>query len=178
MNPKQVTQSLSNSLARLYSLQAVVARFGIGRLLVKLPGIAPSMPPDEEAYYPLYIRPQSLQASAKEYQGLPASAAEAAAVKSFDGLPLIVLTAKLNDNPGWPEWHNELRQLSSNSEHLFVENSGHVIQIDQSPSLEFSRWFSKSAANESPYYFNNLYYGANHIHPFRSSTPSYSYRMV
>jgi pimeloyl-ACP methyl ester carboxylesterase len=131
MNPKQVSQSLSNSLAQQYSFQALLARFGIGRLLVKLPSIAPSMPAGEEAYYPLYIRPGSLQASSKEYQALPASAAEAAAVKSFDDLPLIVLTAKLNDNPGWPEWQMELLQLSSNSQHLFAENSGHTIQRDE-----------------------------------------------
>ena len=131
MNPKQVTQSLSEKLAQLYSLQAVLARFGVGRLLMKLPGILPSMPPNESAYYPLYFRPQSLQASASEYQGLPDSAAEAAAVKSFGDLPLIVLTAKLNDNPGWPEWQNELLQLSSNSQHSFAENSGHTIQIDE-----------------------------------------------
>jgi len=131
MNPEQVTQSLSNSLARLYSLQAVLARFGVGRLLVKLPAIAPSRPPNEEAYYPLYIRPQSLQTSANEYQTLPASASQAAAVKTSGDLPLIVLTAKLNDNPGWPEWQTELLQLSSNSQHLFAENSGHVIQADE-----------------------------------------------
>jgi hypothetical protein len=72
-----------------------------------------------------------LQASAKEYRGLPASAAEAAAVKTFGDLPLIVLTAKLNDLPGWPEWQTELLQLSSNSQHLFAENSGHTIQRDE-----------------------------------------------
>jgi len=131
MNPKQVTQSLSNSLARQFSVQALLARFGVGRLLVKLPAIAPSMPPNEEAYYPLYIRPQSLQASANEYQTLPASASQAAAVKTFGDLPLIVLTAKLNDNPGWPEWQTELLQLSSNSQHLFAENSGHNVQADE-----------------------------------------------
>ena len=131
MNPKQVTESLSHSLAQRFSFQALLARFGIARLLVKLPGIAPSMPPNEEAYYPLYIRPRSLQASAHEYQGLPASAAEAAAVKSFGDLPLIVLTAKLNDNPGWPAWQAELLQLSSNTQHLFAEHSGHTIQLDE-----------------------------------------------
>lgn len=131
MNPKQVTQSQSNFLARLYSLQAGLTRFGVGRLIVKLLGLASSMPPNEETYWPQYIRSQSLQASASEYQGLPASAAEATAVKSFDDLPLIVLTAKLNDNPGWPEWQAELLQLSSNSQHLFAENSGHVIQADE-----------------------------------------------
>jgi pimeloyl-ACP methyl ester carboxylesterase len=131
MNPKQVTPSQANSLARLYSLQAGLTRFGVGRLIVKLFGLASSMPPNEEAYWPQYIRSQSLQAAAGEYRGLPASAAEAAAVKSLDDLPLIVLTAELNDFPGWPEWQNELLQLSSHSEHLFAENSGHNIQIDK-----------------------------------------------
>ena len=128
MNPRQVTRSLSNSMAQQYSFQAVLARFGIARLLVKL-GIFPSVP--EAAYYPLYIRPQSLQAGANESQGLPASSAEAAAVKSFGDLPLIVLTAKLNPIPGWPEWQTELLQLSSNSQHLFAENSGHNVQADE-----------------------------------------------
>ena len=131
MNPKQVTESLSNSLARMSSFQALLARVGVARLLVKVPAIAPSLGPNRAAYYPLYIRPQSLQTTANEYKALPASGAEAAAVKSFGDLPLIVLTAKLNDNPGWPEWQNELLQLSSNSEHMFAENSGHTIQLDE-----------------------------------------------
>jgi len=131
MNPKQVTESLSNSLARLYSLQAVLARFGVERLLVKVPAVFPSMPPNQAAYYPLFVRPRSLQSAAKEYKALPDSAPEAAAVNTFGDLPLIVLTAKLNDNPGWPEWQAELPQLSSNSQHLFAEHSGHVIQLDE-----------------------------------------------
>ena len=52
-------------------------------------------------------------------------------MKTFGDLPLIVLTAKLNNNPGWPEWQAELLQLSSNSQHLFAENSGHPIQRDE-----------------------------------------------
>ena len=131
MNPKQVTESLSNKLALLSSLEAALARVGVGRLLVKLPAFAQSMPPGGEAYYPLLFRPQSYQTTAKEYKALPVSAAEAAAVKSFGDLPLIVLTAKLNDNPGWPEWQPELLQLSSTSQQLFAENSGHSIQFDE-----------------------------------------------
>lgn len=131
MNPKQVTESLSNKLALFSSLEAALARVGVGRLLVKLPAIASGAPANGEAYYPLFIRPGSFQTTANEYKALPVSAAESAAVKSFGDLPLIVLTAKLNDNPGWPEWQNELLQLSSNSQHLFAENSGHVIQFDQ-----------------------------------------------
>jgi pimeloyl-ACP methyl ester carboxylesterase len=137
MNPKQVTQppkdeqSPSNSRSQPFSFQALLARFGVARLIVKLPAIAQSVGPNQEAYYPLYIRPQTFQTTTNEYQGVPASAAEAAAVKTFGDLPLIVLTAKLNDNPGWPEWQTELLQLSSNRQHLFAENSGHIIQLDE-----------------------------------------------
>jgi pimeloyl-ACP methyl ester carboxylesterase len=131
MNPRQVTESLSNKLALLSSLEAALARVGVGRLLVKLPAFAQSMPPGGEAYYPLLFRPQSYQTTANEYKALPVSAAEAAAVTSFGDLPLIVLTAKLNTNPGWPEWQTELLQLSSNREQLFAEHSGHVIQFDE-----------------------------------------------
>ncbi|HET9906751.1 MAG TPA: alpha/beta fold hydrolase [Anaerolineales bacterium] len=131
MNPRQVTESLSNKLALFSSFEAALARVGIGRLLVKLPAIASGAPVNGEAYYPLFIRPGSFQTTAQEYKALPVSAAEAAAVTSFGDLPLIVLTAKLNDNPGWPEWQTELLQLSSNSEQLLAENSGHTIQFDE-----------------------------------------------
>ena len=131
MNPKQVTESLSNKLALFSSIEAAVARVGVGRLLVKLPTIAPSLPAGDEAYYPLLFRPQTFQTTANEYRELPASAVEAATATSFGDLPLIVLTARLNDNPGWPEWQNELLQLSSNSQHLIAENSGHSIQVDE-----------------------------------------------
>lgn len=136
MNPKQSTkspevQSQSESQSQPFSFQSALARFGVARLLVKVPAIAPSMPVGEEAYYPLYIRPRSFQTTDNEGQGMPASLAQAAAVKTFGDLPLIVLTARLNSNPRWPEWQNELLQLSSNSQHLFAENSGHVVQFDE-----------------------------------------------
>jgi len=136
MNPEKFTrspeiQAQSESRSQPFSLQAALARFGVIRLLVKVPGIAPSLPPNEEAYYPLYIRPQSFQATDNESQGMPAAGAQAAAVESFGDLPLIVLTASLNNMPGWQEWQTELLQLSSNSQHLFAENSGHNIQADE-----------------------------------------------
>jgi pimeloyl-ACP methyl ester carboxylesterase len=136
MNPKQLTQSptvqaQSESQSQPFSFQAMLARFGIARLLVKLPGIAPSVPVNEEAYYPLYVRPQYLQATTNESQGMPASGVQAAAVKTFGDLPLIVLTAKLNNIPGWQEWQTELLQLSSNSQQLFAENSGHNVQAEE-----------------------------------------------
>jgi hypothetical protein len=63
---------------------------------------------------------------------MPSAAVQAAAVNTFGDLPLIVLTARLNDQlPGWQEWQTELLQLSSNSQQLFAENSGHNIQNEE-----------------------------------------------
>jgi len=138
MNPNQVTQSpnavqsQSNSQSQPFSWKALLARFGVARLLVKLPVLGPTMPPGQEAYYPLYIRPRSLQTEVNEFGGVQASAAQSAAVQTFGDLPLIVLTAKLNYQlPNWQELQAELPQLSSNSQQLFAENSGHNIQIEE-----------------------------------------------
>ncbi len=136
MSPNQITQSpateSSEPQSQPFSIQAALARFGVARVVVKLlGGILPAMPPGQEAYYPLYVRPQNFQTTDNEYQGVPASGAQAAAVTTFGDLPLIVLTAGLNDNPGWPEWQSELLQLSSNSRQLIAENSTHTVQIDE-----------------------------------------------
>ena len=109
----------------------MLARFGIVRLLVKLPAYAPSVPANEEAYYPLYVRPQSLQTSDQRITGYASLWSASSCREDLWRSALIVLTAKLNDMPGWPEWQTELLQLSSNSQHLFAENSGHTIQVDE-----------------------------------------------
>jgi hypothetical protein len=90
----------------------------------------PAGTPDENAYFSRMVRPQSAQTLTNESQGMPASGAEASAVKTFGDLPLIVLTAKLNNISGWQEWQMELLQLSSNSQHLFAE-SDHNIHFEK-----------------------------------------------
>lgn len=129
--PDQTDEALAQSGSRShpFSMEALLARFGIARLIVKLPGTAPAVPPEMGAYYPLYIRPQTFQTTADEFQGVPISGVQAAAVKSFGGLPLIVLTAKLNVDRNWQELQTGLLQLSTNSRQLFAE-SGHNIQGD------------------------------------------------
>jgi hypothetical protein len=101
------------------------------RLLARPLGLIPYVPPDEKAYFSRFVRTQNAQALTNESQGMPAAGAEASAVKTFGDLPLIVLTAKLNNIPGWQEWQTELLQLSSNSQQLFAENSDHNIQIEK-----------------------------------------------
>ena len=127
--PEVLAQSKSQS--QPFSFGALLSRLGIARLLVKLPGIAPRVSANDDAYYARYIRTQSLQATTDESQGMPASGAEAAAVQSFGDLPLIVLTGRLNNDGSWQEWQKELLQLSSNSRQIFAENSGHNVQLDE-----------------------------------------------
>jgi hypothetical protein len=103
------------------SIPAVLARFGVVRLLALLLGLIPYVPPDEKAYYSRFVRTQNAQALTDESPGMPAAGAEAAAVKTFGDLPLIVLTAGLNNIPGWQEWQTELLQLSSNSLQVQIE---------------------------------------------------------
>ena len=82
---------------------------------------------------------------------MPAAGAEAATVKTFGDLPLIVLTAKLNNFQCWQEWQTELLQLSSNSQQLFADNSGHNIQLKSRmlQSRQLFRWLSSSAKQRS-----------------------------
>jgi pimeloyl-ACP methyl ester carboxylesterase len=140
MNPKQLPQSStgigpqSNPLSRLYSVLDVLARFGVTRLLARpvTNMLSPGILPDEDAYYSRFVRPQSMQAVTNESKSLSGSGAEAAAVKSFGDLPLIVLTGRLHTNPpDWQAWQTELLQLSSNSQQLFAEQGNHVIQIEE-----------------------------------------------
>jgi hypothetical protein len=73
-----------------------------------------------------------LQTTDNESQGMPAAGVQAAAVKSFGDLPLIVLTGRLHtDPPNWQTWQTELLQLSSNSQQLFAENGNHNIQVEE-----------------------------------------------
>jgi pimeloyl-ACP methyl ester carboxylesterase len=137
MNPTRFRATSADVLARSrsksqpFSFGAMLARLGIARLLVKLPGIAPRVSANDDAYYSRYIRTQSLQATTNESQGMPASGAEASAVQSFGDLPLIVLTGRLNNDGSWQEWQKELLQLSSNSRQVFAEHSGHNVQLDE-----------------------------------------------
>lgn len=134
MSPRQFTQSQgAGTQSQPFSLPAMLARFGIVRLLARPLGIMPSVPSEENAYFSRLVSPQSAQTLTNESQGMPAASAEASAVETFGDLPLIVLTAKLNPIEGWQEWQTELLQLSSNSHQLFAE-SDHNIHFEEPES--------------------------------------------
>lgn len=136
MTPQQFTPSKMETPAQTatpskpFSMPALLARFGIVRLLARPLGIMPAGTPDEDAYFSRLVRVQNVQTFTNESQGMPAAGAEATAVTTFGDLPLIVLTARLNPRQGWQEWQTELLQLSSHSEQLFAE-SDHSIQFEK-----------------------------------------------
>ena len=114
-------------------LPILLARFGIVRLLVRPMGLVPKLPQSAEGpYVSRLVRPSNLQATEDETAGLPASGAEASRVQNLGKLPLIVLTGRLHTAPpGWQAWQTELLQLSTNSQQLFAEHSGHTVETDE-----------------------------------------------
>jgi pimeloyl-ACP methyl ester carboxylesterase len=138
MSPGQFKQSSTNTPSKINSqahrsaIIHALARIGLVRLLVRPIGLIPYLPPEvEKAYTSRMVRPANLIAYlGDESQGMPESGRQAEAVKTFGDLPLIVLTARQNNIPGWQEWQTDLLQLSSNSQQLFAE-SGHNIEIEQ-----------------------------------------------
>lgn len=136
MTPQQFAQSSADvqteldTQSRPFNPLVALSRVGLVRLFAKPLGILPSAPPSADAYYALGVTPQNAQAFVDDSRGMPASGAQASAVKSFGDLPLIVLTARLNDIPGWQAWQTELLQLSTNSQQLFAE-SDHNIEFEE-----------------------------------------------
>ena len=127
--PVPDASSRNASQARGPSIPSILARFGVVRLFIKPTGaIAPEA---EQAYAAFSVTRRSAEAWADEGRGMPASLDQAYAVKSFGDLPLIVLTARLNQEAGWQANQTGLLQLSSNSQQLFAEQSGHNINSDQ-----------------------------------------------
>lgn len=136
MSPEKTTQTtMANSQipARsiVASLPALLAQIGLVRLF---PGafITQNLAPEAQSAYTAFsVTPRSIQAWADEGTGMQASLAQAAAIKRFGALPLIVLTAGLNHQTGWQTRQVELLQLSSNSEQMMVDDSGHNIQLER-----------------------------------------------
>jgi len=136
MNPRQLTRSSTDASSRrnsyhlLYSVLPSLARVGAVRLFLK-PALLTFTPPDENIYNALFVRPQFYETLANEAKGEPESAAQAGEVTSFGDLPLLVLSRGLNQSADWQAWQAELVQLSSNSEQVIADKSGHNIEIDQ-----------------------------------------------
>jgi hypothetical protein len=88
-------------------------------------------PEVQPAYTAFSVTPRSFQTQLDEGMGMPASFIQAGAVKSFGDVPLIVLSRGLDPDQEWQAMQTELLELSSHSQQLIADHSGHNIQLDQ-----------------------------------------------
>jgi pimeloyl-ACP methyl ester carboxylesterase len=108
-----------------------LARIGLARLLPG-PGSDQGLTPEAaQAYAAVGATPRAVQAWADEGNGMPASLDQASAVKTLGDVPLIVLSRGLDLEPEWQKSQAELLQLSSDSQGLVADKSGHNIHFDQ-----------------------------------------------
>jgi len=114
------------------SIATLPSRVGLSRLLAGPLDLKAGMAPENaNAYVANSVTPRSAQTGLDEFVGMSQGAAEADAVKSFGALPLIVLSRAPNRDLDWDRKQTDLLKLSSNSEQLFADRSGHNIQMDQ-----------------------------------------------
>lgn len=98
-----------------------MARIGVVRLLTgrSAPAEAPS------------VAPRSVQAVLDEAMGMAEGGTQARAVTSLGSLPLIVLSRGQDQTPEWEASQAGYVKLSTDSQRLFAEKSGHRINVDQ-----------------------------------------------
>lgn len=139
MIPQQFTHSSVTTTSQTASRSPVstifpaLAQLGVVRLFAGPLGLIPRLPPEAaKAYQSRMALPSYVQAYLDEGQGMPESGTQAGKVISFGDIPLIVLTSRLNTSiAGWQAWQVDLLKLSSRSQQLFAEKSGHGIEIEQ-----------------------------------------------
>ena len=112
-----------------------LARIGIIRLVVRPFGLNPHLMPEEERARLAFIsRPVFYQTLQDEIRAIPESLAQASAVQSLGDLPVIVLSRALGHSDSENSWRMEqtgLLQLSTDSQQVIAEKSGHNIELDQ-----------------------------------------------
>ncbi len=115
-----------------FSLPLFLGRMGLVRFLAAPLGLIENLPAETQpAYAAFAVTPRTAQEWVDEFVNVQVSLAQADAVTSFGDLPLIVVTAALNQQTDWQTMQTELLQLSSDSQQIVVKNSGHNIHLDQ-----------------------------------------------
>ena len=133
-HPLQAPRPRSDCPSVVDWLLTLPARTGVLRLLAGPLQLNAGLSPEvANAYTAVSVTPRALQAGIDESKGIPDSLAEAGAVKTFGALPLIVLSRGVmpGKDQDWQRMQTELLDLSSNSQQLFADKSGHIIQLDQ-----------------------------------------------
>ena len=138
MSPRQATHAAlptppqTAAPASGLSIFTLPARIGVLRFLAGPLDLKSGLSPEvANAYVAFSVTPRSLQTMLDEGAGMGASLAQAGAVTTFGDLPLIVLSRGADQDGDWQRMQGELPQLSSNSQQLIADQSGHNVQLDQ-----------------------------------------------
>ena len=114
------------------SLPALLARVGLVRLLVDPLGSIRNLPPEEkQTYQPYAVAPRSVQTVLDEFIGIAEGGMQARAVTTLSDLPLIVLSRGKDQSADWTASQASFLKLSSDSQQIFADQSGHSIHIEQ-----------------------------------------------
>jgi pimeloyl-ACP methyl ester carboxylesterase len=114
------------------SLPALMARIGVVRLLAGPLGAIENLPDgDKQAYTASVVTVRSVQTYLDEGMGMSEGGAQARAVTTLGALPLIVLSRGKDMDAESAASQARYLQLSTDSQHLIADQSGHHIMIEQ-----------------------------------------------
>ena len=114
------------------SLPALLARVGLVRLLVDPLGSIRNLPPEEkQTYQPYAVAPRSVQTVLDEFMGIAEGGMQARAVTTLGALPVIVLSRGKDQSADWTASQASFLKLSSDSQQIFADQSGHSIHTEQ-----------------------------------------------
>ncbi len=114
------------------SLTVLLARIGLARLLAGPLGSIQNLPEgDKQAYTAKTVTPRSTQTLLDEGRGMSEGAAQARGVTTLGALPLIVLSRGKDMDAESAASQARYLQLSTDSQHLIADQSGHRIMIEQ-----------------------------------------------
>lgn len=114
------------------SLASLLARIGLVRLLANPLGAIQNLPEgDKQAYTAFAVAQRGVQTFMDEGKGMSEGGAQAKAVTSLDALPLIVLSRGKDQDAKHTAAQTGLLQLSTDSQQIFADHSGHRIMIEE-----------------------------------------------
>ncbi len=114
------------------SLPSLLARIGLVRLLADPLGAIQNLPEgNKQAYTAFAVAQRGVQTFTDEGMGMSEGGAQARAVTSLGGLPLIVLSRGKDQDAKHTAAQTGLLQLSTDSQQFYADHSGHRIMIEQ-----------------------------------------------
>ncbi len=114
------------------SLPVILAQIGVVRLFVDPLSLMRSQPTNQSAFgAPPQVTPRFVQTFLDEGRGMSEGGAQAKAIDDLGALPLIVLSRGKDQTPEWAASQDLFVRLSSSSQQMFADRSGHRIMFEQ-----------------------------------------------